>query len=1244
MASSLLSADPIAHDLPRDLARRLRPYDPLDLVAAVGGLQLIPSNADDGLFLEFVAHAAASQKPRARGRKRVTPKALRRLLGGPPFSRIVPFLGLTHTRPFVQEIAFDGRGHLVLPEAAESSVYVLESLIEAAFGPGGALAAHPDRPFIEGALAALLAVGDAACRRAGRKRGESAEGTGASVPSGDEFGAVRRAVTFGMLDLDRLLQERGLFRALLDPFTVSLGELPLSSFDGEGGPLRSRPLVRSRRRVVLAAPGAVVVAARAWILEMAAEAGVLSALGWRYHGVVGRRTVRALRRLGNEGQPLRPEWLPAPPRLLPCVSDLMFDVDTDKALVAVLVTDPLEGDPGRLGSPWENDGWMDALMTHVHDVERTLFSMTSGLNEITFLIVIQGVGRPHRWVLGATDGPVSGEPVVLEASDLDTFSLLEHEHDRPLLLRAFARAREREAARGVTVVAPTTFDELAYWRHKDGTFYHSDDVGPESFVMLDPSFGTEAREEAQRLWDPHVAVGPDPGETSEVVSLWQLPALPSYGTRAVLDGTAPPRYEVVVEGGPRPVWVRGLEFGTGPDPFTDVTVEVGNTIEYWVWQLEPVLSPLLDALPTETVTIDYEPVGDWSEAGQAAGDPDEAFRCVMHWTAGRIEVAVGPGLSESWAVPNNASERELCRRLLRAVRDARPGGGLTDVEIEAALDTHAPLGPKRKAAVVRGRVPAPLLGEGLPKPRTVRGWAQSELLDDVGAHVRDVHSLGVGLVPLAQRTAVFKTAVSYLFGRIERLVASLSPDGLLEGVVTHHEAAVHREAHQRLAWPTRLACFGDVLPMRERFAEELAESETVVIAGRFVAEYVATRPSWGVRPFSRSVLDELLAATKLLTEYAAESDLVHFGLVDVPLAVLASGRIGADRADWEAVRTQFYPRYARGRYEEAEASHARAFREEEGHGLPELDDAFLAEFGVDHAAFLEIVTALNEMTWDETQPLSCAVFDEDDVRRGVAARTGLPVPVVTSVLYAFTTEPRAGFLTPPAPFVARDTWPWRYGRPLSYLRRPLLARPRAEGGRDLVWGPRHLHKAILFLYYLIYEGRLDAQSPEMQRFMSARVNADGEAFNDRVADDLEAAGLPVLRRLKKVGPARIREGGDDLGDVDVLAAVLETKRLLVIECKDLASARTPREYQIEVEALLQDKGGQRSAATKHLRRTAWVQAHLDESLDSLGVVGESTGWTIHPVIVTGGYSLAPLLWSSPVPVVQVDDLVDWVVA
>src|SRR5579884_341770 len=51
---------PLEENLLAALVGKLAPYDPVDVLAAIAGLQLLPENADHALRLEAFAHAAAA--------------------------------------------------------------------------------------------------------------------------------------------------------------------------------------------------------------------------------------------------------------------------------------------------------------------------------------------------------------------------------------------------------------------------------------------------------------------------------------------------------------------------------------------------------------------------------------------------------------------------------------------------------------------------------------------------------------------------------------------------------------------------------------------------------------------------------------------------------------------------------------------------------------------------------------------------------------------------------------------------------------------------------------------------------------------------------------------------------------------------------------------------------------------------------------------------------------------------------
>ncbi|MFC1956277.1 hypothetical protein ACFLWZ_07175 [Chloroflexota bacterium] len=100
------------------------------------------------------------------------------------------------------------------------------------------------------------------------------------------------------------------------------------------------------------------------------------------------------------------------------------------------------------------------------------------------------------------------------------------------------------------------------------------------------------------------------------------------------------------------------------------------------------------------------------------------------------------------------------------------------------------------------------------------------------------------------------------------------------------------------------------------------------------------------------------------------------------------------------------------------------------------------------------------------------------------------------------------------------------------------------------------------------------------------IEESGEAFNDAVADLFEGmSGIKIARRFKKIGRRRIQGPDGDLGDIVVL--VIDTFRQVihVIECKDLAVARTPYEFKRELDEMFLGTKTKRSIVTKHNQRT-----------------------------------------------------------
>jgi hypothetical protein len=230
---------------------------------------------------------------------------------------------------------------------------------------------------------------------------------------------------------------------------------------------------------------------------------------------------------------------------------------------------------------------------------------------------------------------------------------------------------------------------------------------------------------------------------------------------------------------------------------------------------------------------------------------------------------------------------------------------------------------------------------------------------------------------------------------------------------------------------------------------------------------------------------------------------------------------------------------------------------------------------------------------------------------------------------------RDGFWNPPQGYVKADLYPWRYGRKISYYRRPFIQREQ-DGKVEILWGHRHVADAQSYLIDQCFSGRLRSKSDVMKSLAGELRHSQGEDFNNAVADWFsQQDALRVERRVKRIGANR--ELQHHLGDIDVLVGDPTRRRVLVAECKDLSLARTPFEMAHELAELFDGANGKKSIIEKHEARTQWVKARISNVVRFLG--GDpKRGWAVVPLIVVGEPLVAPHLRQSPIPVLSLEEL------
>lgn len=1192
----------------------LAPYDPADLAAGVGALQVWPHNAKSLLRLERAAAIVAGLQPHTG--PRMSPRRWRHLLNEPPIADIQtvraedPF-----EEPYVSSIAFFGGSHLALPGLMSDGVAIVSRLLDTVFHRlAGDDAGAFQRQVFEAAIP-MLRLQDAVARRAGLRRNAEPHSDGVDVPQGPTFSHLKNAVRFTTQDLESVVGSKRL--DAIAPFVRPAGSLqdPLGRSDEPTDPrMIQTPLLSTGDEFVVVLPTAICAALRLRIVMLAAEHDQTRALAGGYREAVAAEIARALITLSHE--PVQLENLT---RLDGC-RELFFEFDQKLCHVAI-ATDSLSGyGPEDAYGMWVPDLRMEDFEPHLAGT-RAIVRSSGQYQEVLHLLVLDGAGRSVVGGLSAEAVDADSRLLTFTASDLSVVAYLEQ--DDILALWKFADAADRLRDH-TQVLAWSTLDEFTFYRGHEYSYYAGDNARP-TLMAFESDTALDLRMRAAVEVDHHAVVSPE-GTVIAVLRRWPGTSIPIYAADPLAGQVR------LVLPDPKPnLWVqlKGHEVEHG--------IELCDMVVYWLWQCLPSLAPLLEELAATREHVVWN-VRLASRPGQESDN--EETEQARPWfeispNGEGFDVEFLEATSQAMAGPDNSGERALLGALLGALVSDAPGGH--SLEPADIVEVHAPFGPKRMVTTLS---PAdnPMVGATeVPPARVVHRADTAVVLDAIGEWLTERYGLSLGPIPSDRRTEGLNAVVKSLFDSLEVAVSELSSDGLVDFLVAHNESLLRSQALYRLNLPTRIACFGAGSDLPTEIEQELRDATSAAICSRFLIEYVAAMPPSGHKTVNLDLYDRLMALAVEIVNKGILSDAVNYGLSDTELAVLDSGRLGIDRDDrfGQAIEVMSGINAATA-IESAHVHYASHWPISEDEPqtpeyLEDLERAAVAEFGFTFHELANAIGALIEAGEVRAEPATMWLHD---VRAILMGSAGLSGERTDAILAALTLGPRDRFVPAESP---PDAYPWRFNRALSYLRRPLIL-TEEDGRTEVHWGSRNLYQSGRYLMDLCTSARLKATSEAMSQFLGSVRSAETDAFNDAVADHLRDQGCEVRPRVTKIGNLPIvRDNGEDLGDIDVLAADARRKILWAVEVKDFEVARTPAELKNEVQKLTD---GEQSAAARHAERLAWLHRHLAPAIEWLKL-DASRRWKVRGLIVVSRDLLGPHLHDRlDIPVVSYRDLRD----
>jgi hypothetical protein len=1063
---------------------------------------------------------------------------------------------------------------------------------------------------IRRSVRAILRLSNAICARASLKRyqlGSEDFHDELQLDSGTNVDLLAERVVFTQAALDELDIS---FDDLL-PFLITVAAVEELESEAPGiSALERHPLIQVGDEVIVALPTAISIALRGWIIQFvqatdmthAFDQSLANAYAQVIHDtpLLGGYSRANLRWIEHEGGQ---------------IAQISLNLGAGHFLLMLFVLPGIRnhGVDGFMGM-YSDEGELAGAIESASNQARRQFESRPDFQRGLFINVVCGWGIGYSHVERILDDP-KWQTETMSGADLVRLSFLVDMNPN-----AFWRLKDAISTierAGVTILNLNGILNLYGWAEQnDGHLvpHHMipvDRITPDTPLLLPIPLNLlrDVRAKADHSYDRHHAR--DHLGVSHLVQCASadtfFPSNDTARTYVSLNDLEQHKLTAVFEGTPC-LWVT-IEAPNMAD----------NSVHFHLWQMVCTWLPRIgNALskrdfPQPWLTIPkkiYVTFLDSGESRDLIASPsvqslDDLCEVISHIEANAIEAVFKPGFLNAFKDPNNIAERALVRTIARGL--ITPSSEANAVEEARAIEIEVVRNDQERSFhVFQGHSVSDFLAHSLPDP-----LISIDRLDDaairVGLGWRALDAGASGNIVGKEACGTFlKKIVDELLLDITNELAQLDRTMTIERLTRNCEVANVGERKWRNTSAAVLALHSDFSDLRRTIVERMSQYSASRTTSRVVMELaLCISPPQGGRVPSDIVLSKLLARISNVIRIGGYADAIHFNALPAEIQVSALGDIlirdslGAlvvnpmlmramnDGFDYYASRSAIYY---------AEPAVAEESKDEFD---PVFWQAWKSETGFDIDQGRKFVDAL------ETEALSrqeVVFLLKRSELEAIGVNAGLPRDSAVAFIDQFTLATRPKWDRVPNGFAMRDIYPWRYGRRLSAITRPLL---QVDDTSDpaIVVAPGVLRQGFGYVASSAYHGRFAPgffQSNEMRNTWYGRAG-EGHTFNRDLAEALRAAGWEVRQGLGF--PELLRQSTNrDYGDIDVFAWRQDRADVLVVECKDLSFARN---YS-EVAALLSEYQGDEldcrpDKLKRHLNRVQLANAKISDVARFTGV-------------------------------------------
>jgi hypothetical protein len=1185
-----------------DFGAKLEPFHPVKSAALVAGLLVYPSLHANTLRLEMLVHvliayAGGSKKPKHRHIK----SWLNTQLGS---SKLV-LLEDPIEDVFISNVTTEEGNVRIFEGLWESNDFYLQRIVNVV----NTLPDDPAARHLKREIRAILRLSEEIAARRGLNRFSSGGGQDkgrVAIPSTQAMESLCQAVKFSPEDLQQL----GILPTDLTSFIFQLDSRDQLRDQAVGdSDLERRPIVQDAGKWYVLLPSAISFAVRQYALQWFSSRGYQDSFDQHFV----KEYFDFFRETPILGSYL-PKEMPLPSNRVAGKTFLEFatQVDAGRCLQIVIIIDGVEGYLSNgFGSPDSDISELSDQINQRVKTARNYFRKQGEFKQGLSLLIGCGYGRPsffHRpaetadWRIEFVSAPdFQALAWVPGASPLFLWKLVDHERFL--------------AENGVSFLNANGLLNLYGWWAETNYFMLHPEIefsGDPINILLPTDCLAGIRKKVRQGWDVHAL--PLPGGKFARV---RREAADSY----FADEAEKPRYACIdallaqkllgAWVGDRLIWWVATEHDES-GLSRDIIFRIWDAINNWLSRAAPILERRIEHLADQAIVI----VLNFNKAHQEQPDSitEDVTRSCISVTTNLGKKAIHISLCDpffgSLRNPKNLAERALIRSVTIGVLELSD-----EIWDEKTVDTIvSEIIPNHDARYVhffeaihfRDYIqqydrPKKLLIDDADAARSKLGlgWAVQNKAD------------GVRFTTAEQSFPFLNRVVETIWERMHTRLHNLNRRDLIESALRHIEGVEAEKTRWNRTIRALLALRDQKTSAKTVAMQQIARCNAAEIALRLIIEMAVPEcPLEGGEPVGALDLTPLMSDVLMIFHLGGCSDAIRKGVMEPEVRIAPSGDILTDAGFREEIADPFGQRFESVRLDHEVARYERHFQPLQPisttKGLfPEaFIAAFEAEFGLSIDAVRGVREVLENLAYERRK---CVCIARRDEILSYCKRSGFATAELVEVfLGRFALWPREAWDKTPEGFNKRDWYPWRFGRRLSLVARPLVRLENEDNPRYVI-SPGLLGMGFAYTVARYYEAEVEVsecKSTSMRHWINDETNRRGHAFARKVFETMCAQGYEA--RLEETITALLNEKLErDWGDVDVLAWKTSDKDVLAIECKDLKIAKTPNEIAEQLNRFSGQvmANGKSDDLLKHVERCNFLKERAQRVAQAIGMVG-----------------------------------------